>query len=316
MPVDIVQLQNQLDASLADVVNRLNVATDESEISSLTTARDQIQTQIDLVNQQGLLAAAGAVATAVTALQDTIATARTDPVGEFVDLINGHLNQLGVTHDGVHADVAPSPAPHPSALAPTGATPVSHSTRFADLAAEYSTMFNACSIRSDKAALVQQSLAILRGNQTRYASVAASFHHMPWYFVGIIHGLEGSFNFKTHLHNGDPLSGRTTHVPAGRPPTGTPPFTWEASAQDALAFENFDRESDFTLPKVLFLFEHYNGMGYRQFGLASPYLWSFSNHYVKGKFGQDGRFDPDLVSKQVGAATFLKALQAAGESIM
>jgi hypothetical protein len=113
MPLDIIQLQNQLDASLADVVNRLNVATDEGEINSLTTARDQIQTQIDLVNQQGLLAAAGAVATAVAALQDTIATARTDPVGEFVNLINGHLNQLGVSHAGVHADVAPSSAPHP-----------------------------------------------------------------------------------------------------------------------------------------------------------------------------------------------------------
>jgi lysozyme family protein len=122
-------------------------------------------------------------------------------------------------------------------------------------------------------------------------------------------------NFKTHLHNGDPLTARTVHVPAGRPPTSTPPFTWEASAQDALTFENFDRETDFTLPRILYLFEHYNGMGYRQFGLATPYLWSFSNHYAKGKFGQDGEFDPELVSKQVGAATLLKALQAAGETV-
>ncbi len=311
----ITTLQNNLDAALADVVNRLNVAQDADEINSLTIARDKLQQQIDLVNQQGLLAAAGAVAAASAALQDTIATAHTDPVQQFVDLINRHLDRLGVTHAAVHAEVAPAPAPAPAPVVSADATPVSHSVKFPELAAEYTSMFNACVTRPDKAALVQQSLAVLRNNQARYATVAAHFNRMPWYFLGILHGMEGSFNFKTHLHNGDPLTARTVHVPAGRPPTGSPPFVWEASAQDALTFEKFDREADFTLPRILYLFEHFNGMGYRQFGLASPYLWSFSNHYSKGKFGQDSQFDPDLVSRQVGAAVLLKALQVAGEPV-
>ena len=63
----------------------------------------------------------------------------------------------------------------------------------------------------------------------------------------------------------------------------------------------------------LYLFEHYNGMGYRQFGLATPYLWSFSNN--EGKVRSGRRVDPELVSKQVGAATMLTALQAAGETV-
>jgi lysozyme family protein len=316
MPDDIVQLQNQLDASLAAVVNRLNIARDADEIASLTNARDKLQQQIDLVNQQGLLAAAGAVATASAALQDTIATAHTEPVQEFVDLINGHLDQFGAAHVAAHEALAPTPAPAPPATVPADARAVSHSVKFPELAAEYTSMFGSCVIRPDKASLVEQSLATLRSNRARYTSVAAHFSSMPWYFVGIVHGLEGSFNFKTHLHNGDPLTARTIHVPAGRPPAGAPPFTWEASAQDALAFEKLDREADFTLPRVLYLLEHYNGMGYRQFGLASPYLWSFSTHYSKGKFGQDGHFDPNLVSRQVGAGVLLKALQAAGEAVV
>jgi lysozyme family protein len=315
MPDDIQAIQAELDATLADLVNRQNVATDADELNSLSNAIAQVQQQIDLVNQQGLLAAAGAVATAAAALQDTIATARTDPVQQFVDLIDSHLDRLGAAHGVAHAAIAPTPAPAPAAAAGPDATAVSHSVKFAELAAEYSAMFASCVIRPAAASLVQQSVNALRANMSRYASVATHFSNMPWYFVGIIHGMEGSFNFKTHLHNGDPLSARTVHVPAGRPPTGTPPFTWEASAQDALTFENFDRETDFTLPRILYLFEHYNGMGYRQFGLATPYLWSFSNHYAKGKFGQDGRFDPELVSKQAGAATMLKALQAAGETV-
>ena len=165
------------------------------------------------------------------------------------------------------------------------------------------------------ASLVQQSVAMLQANKARYATVATHFANMQWYFVGALHCLESSFNFKTHLHNGDPLTARTVHVPADRPVTGSPPFTWEDSAQDALAFENFDRETDFTLPRILYLFERFNGLGYRQFGLPLPYLWSFSNNYAKGKYGQDGKFDPDLVSKQVGAAVLLKGLQAAGETV-
>ena len=104
------------------------------------------------------------------------------------------------------------------------------------------------------------------------------------------------------------------HVPAGRP-SGTPPFTWEASAQDALSFAHFERENDFTVPRILFLFERFNGMGYRRLGVATPYLWSFSNHYEKGKFSQDGKFDRELVSRQIGAAVLLRALRDAGELI-
>lgn len=132
---------------------------------------------------------------------------------------------------------------------------------------------------------------------------------VPWYVVGIIHGLEGSFNFKKHLHNGDPLTDRTVNVPEGRPKTGNPPFTFEESAIDALNMKKSQFPKNWGyIEDVLYFLERYNGLGYRNKGLNTPYLWSGSNHYIKGKYVSDGRYDPNAVSKQIGAAVILKSM--------
>ena len=137
---------------------------------------------------------------------------------------------------------------------------------------------------------------------------------VPWYVVGIIHGLEGSFNFKKHLHNGDPLTDRTVNVPKGRPKTGNPPFTFEESAIDALNMKKSQFPKNWGyIEDVLYFLERYNGLGYRNKGLNTPYLWSGSNHYIKGKYVSDGRYDPNAVSKQIGAAVILKNLYNIGE---
>ncbi|MNR22399.1 hypothetical protein D3C85_1393480 [compost metagenome] len=133
---------------------------------------------------------------------------------------------------------------------------------------------------------------------------------VPWFFIGIIHSLESNFHFGKHLHNGDPLTQRTVRVPAGRPVQGDPPFSWEASAKDALRMKGFDQQSDWSTARMLYRWEAYNGFGYRPRGVPSAYLWSFSTHYTKGRFVEDHVFDPNSVSQQCGAAVMLKALQA------
>jgi lysozyme family protein len=127
-------------------------------------------------------------------------------------------------------------------------------------------------------------------------------NRMPWALIGVIHAMECGFNFATHLHNGDPLTNRTKHVPAGQPQTGTPPFSWESSAIDALTHEGFNTVTDWSIPHMLYLLEKYNGFGYRKMGKPSPYLWSFSNLYEKGKYVADGRFDPQTVPYRSSAA--------------
>jgi len=42
--------------------------------------------------------------------------------------------------------------------------------------------------------------------------------------------------------------------------------------------------------------------------INTPYLWSFSNHYSKGKFVADNKWSWSAVSAQCGAAVMLKVL--------
>jgi hypothetical protein len=65
---------------------------------------------------------------------------------------------------------------------------------------------------------------------------------------------------------------------------------------------------------VLFKLEQYNGWGYRQYhhDVPSPYLWSFSSHYTKGKYVADGHFDANAVSQQCGGAVLLRRMTDRG----
>lgn len=134
---------------------------------------------------------------------------------------------------------------------------------------------------------------------------------VPWYVVAVIHNMEGGCNFNVHLHNGDPLTGFTKHFPPGHPWVGhAPPFGWEESAVDALVtVRHFDEVPHWNLPTVLRVIENYNGAAYRLSHRYTPYLWSYSNLFVKGKFVADHKFDPNAGSGQAGAGVVLKRME-------
>lgn len=131
---------------------------------------------------------------------------------------------------------------------------------------------------------------------------------VPWYMIGVIHYRESNCNFHTHLHNGDPLSARTRHVPAGRPPTGSPPFDFQYSAIDALTYEGFTRIKSWPIEQIAYSLEQYNGWGYRYRGYPSAYLWSGTNQYRAGKFVADGVFNGEVVDVQNGCMAILKRI--------
>ena len=176
-----------------------------------------------------------------------------------------------------------------------------------DRAQEYVLLFDTCVALPDKVAKVNWYANKLMENRSRYESVGNSLH-IPWWFIGAIHGLESGFAFDRHLHNGDPLTARTRRVPAGRPTTGDAPFAWEQSAHDALRYMKLDQWGDWSIAGALFQWEAYNGFGYRKYKINSPYLWSFSNHYDKGRYVRDHVFDTEAISNQCGAATLLRSL--------
>lgn len=177
------------------------------------------------------------------------------------------------------------------------------------LQSEYKRLFDTCVIRTEKLADVNDVINRSIANQSRYETVS-KIVNIPWYFISIIHCMEGSLSFNKHLHNGDSLTARTVHVPSGRPKTGNPPFAWETSAEDALLYGRINKWKDWSVPGMLYKLEGFNGFGYRKLSqtIHSPYLWSYSNHYTKGKFIRDGEYSPTAVSKQMGAAVLLRRM--------
>lgn len=184
---------------------------------------------------------------------------------------------------------------------------------FEELKPEYQSLFNTCEIRSERVDAVNRIVDRILKNESRYRITQAKTG-VPWAVIAIIHSLESDLDFSTHLHNGDPLIYKTTHEPKGRPP-GNPPFTWEDSAADALQFDGLTTWQDWSVPGVLFRLEKYNGMGYRKQNILTPYLWSWSTHYSRGKFVRDGIFDANAVSQQCGAAVLMKTMLQRGVDI-
>lgn len=183
------------------------------------------------------------------------------------------------------------------------------------LSQEYEQLFASCTVRHEQVAGIDRIADRSVKNQARYEAVAATIG-CPWFVIAALHNLEAGQRFTTHLHNGDPLTARTVHVPKNRPRSGQPPFTWEASATDAL--RELKKVSSWTIPVMLFQMEQYNGFGYRRRHpeVLSPYLWSFTNHYTKGKFVADGKFSSTAVSKQCGAVALLLRMRARKDIVL
>lgn len=161
---------------------------------------------------------------------------------------------------------------------------------------------------------IESQAAQIMANRSRYDAVSAKTG-VPWDVIAVIHYRESSCSFSGVLHNGERIIGtgrKTTLVPKGRGPFQT----WEQAAIDALVncAPYAAKNKDWSLGNTLDVLEAYNGLGYRKKGLPSPYLWAGTDQYTSGKYVADGKFDPNTVDKQLGAAAILMAIRGkAGE---
>jgi len=140
-------------------------------------------------------------------------------------------------------------------------------------------------------------------NKARYLGVELETN-VPWMLIAALHMREASFDFDTYLGNGQPLDQVTTLVPAGRGPFDS----WEEGAIDAIQYDGLNQVIDWRLEKMLFHAEAYNGAGYHNKGLPSPYVWALTNAQEPGKYTSDGSFDPDYWDTQPGVAGLLYAI--------
>lgn len=318
------ELQYELARAVATLLRRHASTGDVREQKLLARIVARVNKRIAALDRATPLATAEALADALEKLEAAVAAARHGPFDGYLGALEGHLNNLSALSGALHgADALPLSPPDDAVEAAAGGTPRARATArgtlpaalsapatatdFAALQAEYAAWYAACEPRSEHRGELAYYAGRLTQGQAAYRQLEAELG-IPWVFIGITHGMECGFNFAAHLHNGDPLSARTVRVPKGRPASGTPPFTWSQSARDALIYKGYHEVGDWSVAHMLYLFERYNGMGYRRRGVPTPYLWSFSNLYEKGKFVADGRFDPEAVSKQCGAALMLKAV--------
>lgn len=184
--------------------------------------------------------------------------------------------------------------------------------RFEDLASEYTELWASMQIRDTKAADINATAGKILEKKTRYHAVEAETG-VPWFVVGVIHAMECGLRFDRHLHCGDPLTARTVHVPKGHPkapPADGVRYSWAESAIDALELKNLGAIDDWSVARICYELERFNGFGYRNFhpDVLSPYLWSGTNHYTRGKYVADGQWSSSAVSGQSGAMALIKRL--------
>lgn len=141
--------------------------------------------------------------------------------------------------------------------------------------------------------------------KARYKTVE-TLTGVPWFFIACAHQRESSQDFSRSLAQGDPWNARSVHVPAGRGPFKS----WEDAAVDALVAcaPYAAKNTDWSAGGTMTMLERYNGLGYANKGIPSPYVWSGTDQYVKGKYVADGKFDANTVDKQLGCAGLILAL--------
>jgi lysozyme family protein/peptidoglycan hydrolase-like protein with peptidoglycan-binding domain len=189
---------------------------------------------------------------------------------------------------------------------------------FESLKAEYADLLRRMQVRPERVAAVDRIAKRLVALKPRYDEVARATG-VPWSVIAVLHQRESDADFDTHLHNGDPLTARTRHVPAGRPETGNPPFAWEVSAIDALTMppHSLHLVKQWTIERTCYEIEKYNGFGYRDHHptVKSPYLWSFTTIYERGKYIADGRFDAGEIDQQCGTMPILQRMMELDPSV-
>jgi lysozyme family protein len=133
---------------------------------------------------------------------------------------------------------------------------------------------------------------------------------VPWFFIAVVHEREASQDWNTQLAQGDPLNRKSVHEPRGEGPYKS----WEDSAVAALK-PMASGNKDWTAGGFLATTEQYNGIGYFERGIPSPYNWAHTDQYHSGKYISDGVFSAHTVDSQPGCAGMLLAMMKIDPSI-
>jgi lysozyme family protein len=294
-----------LRASLVAPFNEAKARGDRGEMTRLEGLAGEIDDLLDQLAIADLSQLATRLAEIRNRIEAATQKAKSWPFGSIEAAPDHERPFRDELPDNDSEDAGPTASQPPATPVPGGKVPaVSPGWN-----QNYTQLWHTMEIRPEWKKTADAVARKILAKQGRYAA-AVSGTKVPWWFIAVVHAMECSLRFDQHLHNGDPLSSRTVRVPKGRPPAGSPPYNWEESAGDSIVFEKLDQVTDWSLPSVLFHWHRYNGINneYKRRAIPTPYLWSGSQHYTKGKYVADHKFDSNAVSGQLGAAVILRSL--------
>lgn len=148
-------------------------------------------------------------------------------------------------------------------------------------------------------------------NYEWYAAVAIRAQ-IPAVLVAALHWRESTGNFHAYLHQGDKLGKPAINVPKNIPVFPDTRQGWLDAAVHALQMKEALRvrlgitASTIDLNALCAFSEHYNGLGYRNHVMPSPYVLSGTTGYEKGKYVADGKLDRNAVDKQLGTLLMMR----------
>lgn len=179
---------------------------------------------------------------------------------------------------------------------------------------QYAKQINTMSIIPSRRSEFEQFARYAIAHKNIYLEIEQG-SNVPWPATAVTHKREsdaqdkqGNPLFTSYLGNGQSLSRVTTIEPPGRGPfsdhDGHSAFYW--GALDAYHIDGLDKVvPPWPIEKILFWEETFNGQGYHNMGIPSPYIWGGTSIQVRGKYVRDRVFDANEWDTQLGVAGML-----------
>lgn len=157
-------------------------------------------------------------------------------------------------------------------------------------------------------------------NKSKYdavsAGLAANGINMKPSQVAALHWREASGSFTGSIANGQSITSfvrRDGRIGNGSSSNSyTPTSDWVSHSVEVLTHKVGEKKvgNNLSSPSTFNTFaERFNGLGYRNRGSTSPYVYAGTNAYTGGKFTADGVYNPNVFDKQVGTAVLAAAAE-------
>ncbi|MBZ4421262.1 peptidoglycan-binding protein [Myxococcus sp. RHSTA-1-4] len=154
-----------------------------------------------------------------------------------------------------------------------------------------------------------RSIANLSPQKRRQIDEIARKADLPPALVAGIWYREASFRDGVYLHNGDPLGTPTTHVPKGiffRKDQFVEAAVHALREKRSTQKELNLHYNSTDLGAMATYAEAYNGYGYRNKGVTSPYSFAGTDQYRGGMYVADGKYSASTYDRRLGIVAIAK----------